>query len=90
MELARLLVDGTGDSAQIVFVDLSDGDLEDDFVCEGDVEGRGACASFVPGNARPGESAEEKRDVLLRKRGSPAQSPEVWDGDVSCHVSKFK
>jgi hypothetical protein len=42
------LVDRSGNAEQVFFVDVSDCDLEDDFVCEGDREGRGARAGFVP------------------------------------------
>lgn len=90
VERARLFANLCGHPTQVVFIDVSDGDLEDNFVCEGNVEGRDACAGFVSRNPRPGEGSEEECDVLLGESGSPAQSPEVWDGDVSCHVSKCK
>lgn len=83
-------MDLPSNAEQLFLVDLSDCDLEDDFVCEGDLEGRGARAGFVPRDASPGEGSEEECHVFLRKRGPPAQGLQIWGDDMSCHVSKFK
>jgi hypothetical protein len=89
-ELLRALADLDSDPSALIVVDLGDANVEDDFVCEGDVEWRRACACFVPRDARPGECAKQESDVFLRKRGSPAEGPEVWCVDVSGHVAKSK
>ena len=52
---------------QLVFVNFSDAGSEDDFVCEGDLQGRGARAGFVARDTRSGEGTEEKGNVFLRK-----------------------
>lgn len=49
----------------LIFVDVGDGHVEDDFVCEDDFEGRNACPGFVPRDASPGEGAKEKCHVFL-------------------------
>ena len=89
-ELLRALADLGGDPSALIVVDLGDANVEDDFVCEGDVERRRAYAGFVPRDAGPGECAKQESDVFLRKRGSPAEGPEVWCVDVSGHVAKSK
>lgn len=48
-----------------IFVDFGDAGSEDDFVCEGDFDGWGACAGFVPRDAGPCERAKEEGDVVL-------------------------
>ncbi len=89
-ELLGALADLGGDSSALIVVDLGDGNVEDDFVCEGDVERRRADAGLVPRDAGPGECAKQESDVFLRKRGSPAEGPEVWCVDVSGHGAKSK
>ena len=51
-----------------VFVDVGGAGSKDDFVCEGDFEGRDACAGLVARDAGSGIGAEQKSDVLLGKR----------------------
>ena len=72
MQRSRLLVNLRSNAEHLVFVDLSDCDLEDDFVCEGDLEGRGARAGFVSRDARSCEGSEKECHVLLGERGPPA------------------
>ena len=52
---------------QLIFVDLGDAGSEDDFVCEGDLEGRSARASFVARDAGSCEGTKEEGDVFLRE-----------------------
>lgn len=89
-EFLRALADLGGNPNAFIVVNLGDADVEVDFVCEGDVERRSACACYVPRDARPRECAKQESDVFLRKRGSPAEGPELWCVEVCGHVAKCK